>query len=160
MKRKKYYIFITLLITAIVAVTCIQCSMAPTAPANTGNVGVTQSTETTAAATTASGTTGATAAATTATTTGGQANKIHVINSSVIGTNGTISPLGDQSVNEGSDITFTMTPDAGYHVGSVVIDGNRTKEYKLDPNTSKATYTFSKVSDGHTIIVQFIQNKT
>ena len=67
MKRKKYYIFITLLITAIVAATCTQCNVAPATTTATETVEISQSTETTTAATTVSETTTTTAVESTAT---------------------------------------------------------------------------------------------
>ncbi len=45
------------------------------------------------------------------------------ITSSVEG-NGTISPLGVTSVNEGEDIMFEITPDLGYKVKDILINGD------------------------------------
>ena len=41
-----------------------------------------------------------------------------------VGPNGTISPMNPE-VNHGSDITFTITPNAGYIIDSVLVDGDR-----------------------------------
>ena len=40
------------------------------------------------------------------------------------GANGTISPGGAQTVDYGGSRTFTITPDAGYHVADVLVDGD------------------------------------
>ncbi len=39
------------------------------------------------------------------------------------GANGQISPSGAQTLNAGSSQSFTITPDAGYHVADVLVDG-------------------------------------
>ena len=36
---------------------------------------------------------------------------------------GSISPSGSVSVNHGGSQSFTITPNTGYHVDSVVVDG-------------------------------------
>jgi hypothetical protein len=63
------------------------------------------------------------------------------------GTNGSISPSGDVTVNCGSDQTFTITPDACYHVADVLVDG-----VSVGAVTS---YTFTNVTAGHTIAATF-----
>ncbi|MCX5748920.1 MAG: hypothetical protein NTZ10_01555 [Candidatus Saganbacteria bacterium] len=64
------------------------------------------------------------------------------------GANGSISPATVQTTNEGSDTTFTFTPDANYHVSQVLVDG-------ANVGTPTA-YTFSNVSANHTIEADFI----
>jgi hypothetical protein len=64
------------------------------------------------------------------------------------GPGGTISPSGAVSVNYGSDQSFTITPDAHYSVAQVLVDGS---SVTLTGNT----YTFSKVTQDHTISVSF-----
>ena len=39
------------------------------------------------------------------------------------GANGSITPSADQTVDFGADLTFTITPDTGYHVADVLVDG-------------------------------------
>ncbi len=39
------------------------------------------------------------------------------------GANGSITPLGDVSVNYGSDQEFTITPSTGYEVDEILVDG-------------------------------------
>ncbi len=63
------------------------------------------------------------------------------------GANGTISPLGNVIVSCGTDTIFTFTPDSGYYVDSVLVDG-----IKVD---SLQGYTFPNVSTNHTIHVTF-----
>ncbi|MBI4810333.1 MAG: hypothetical protein HY800_02600 [Ignavibacteriales bacterium] len=59
------------------------------------------------------------------------------------GANGSISPSGSVSVNQGSDQHFTITPNTGYHVDSLFVDGTH-----VDSTTS---YTFLNVTENHTI---------
>ncbi|MDL2239244.1 cadherin-like beta sandwich domain-containing protein, partial [Bacteroidales bacterium OttesenSCG-928-L14] len=68
--------------------------------------------------------------------------------SSVDGTNGIIDPLGNNSYIEGSDVTYTMTPDNGYIIDKVLIDNN---EVVITDNT----YTFEDISSNHSIVVKF-----
>ncbi|GFO70451.1 hypothetical protein GMLC_40300 [Geomonas limicola] len=64
------------------------------------------------------------------------------------GENGSISPAGVTTVLSGTNLTYTMTPAAGYRVADVVVDG-----------VSKGalnSYTFSKISSvNHTIYATF-----
>ncbi len=39
------------------------------------------------------------------------------------GTGGSIAPAGDITVEYGADQTFNMTPDAGYQIADVLVDG-------------------------------------
>lgn len=39
------------------------------------------------------------------------------------GANGTISPSGTQTVAEGTEVTYTITPDTGYEIEDVVLNG-------------------------------------
>ena len=65
------------------------------------------------------------------------------------GAGGSISPSGDVSVREGRDQTFTITPDKGYAVANVKIDGKSIGAVK--------SYTFENVSRTHTIEVIFMK---
>ena len=65
------------------------------------------------------------------------------------GTGGSISPSGNVSVREGRDQTFTITPDKGYAVANVKIDGKSIGAVK--------SYTFENVSRTHTIEVIFMK---
>ena len=65
------------------------------------------------------------------------------------GTGGSISPSGNVSVREGRDQTFTITPDKGYAVANVKIDGKSIGAVK--------SYTFENVSRTHTIEVVFVK---
>ena len=65
------------------------------------------------------------------------------------GAGGSISPSGNVSVREGRDQTFTITPDKGYAVANVKIDGKSIGAVK--------SYTFEKVSRTHTIEVIFMK---
>ena len=63
------------------------------------------------------------------------------------GANGTISPSGSVTVNHGGSQTFTITPNTGYHVADVLVDG-----ISVGAVTS---YTFTNVTANHTIAASF-----
>jgi len=65
------------------------------------------------------------------------------------GANGSITPSEATVVNHGTDLKFTFTPDAGYRVEDVLVDG-----VSIGP---VANYTFTDISSDHTINVIFIQ---
>ena len=65
------------------------------------------------------------------------------------GAGGSISPTGSVSVREGRDQTFTITPDKGYAVSNVKIDGKSIGAVK--------SYTFENVRRTHTIEVIFMK---
>ena len=65
------------------------------------------------------------------------------------GVNGSISPTGNVSVREGSDQTFTITPNKGYAVAKVLIDSKNVGAVK--------SYTFENVKKNHTIEVVFMK---
>ena len=66
------------------------------------------------------------------------------------GPNGTISPATPQVVDEGGSQTFNFTPDPGYHIADVLVDGISVG--------AVAGYTFGNVTDNHTIAVTFAAN--
>ena len=74
------------------------------------------------------------------------------------GENGTISPNGEINVEYGSNKTFTFTPNAGYHVNLIEIDGIALTGNDLS-NAIANGYTFSNITDNHTICSQFEINK-
>lgn len=65
------------------------------------------------------------------------------------GLNGSISPSGWTSVRDGWDQTFTITPDKGYAVAKVLVDGKSVGSVK--------SYTFKNVTKDHTIEVVFMK---
>jgi hypothetical protein len=67
------------------------------------------------------------------------------------GTGGTISPSGTVKVNHGSDQTFTITPNLGYHVTGVFVDGAAVG--------AVSSYTFTSVTASHKIAAFFTINK-
>ena len=66
------------------------------------------------------------------------------------GTNGSISPSGWTSVRDGRDQTFTITPDKGYAVANVLVDGKSVGAVK--------SYTFKNVTKDHTIEAIFMKS--
>ena len=66
------------------------------------------------------------------------------------GANGSISPSGWTSVREGWDQTFTITPDKGYAVAKVLVDGKSVG--------AVTSYTFKNVTKDHTIEAVFMKS--
>ena len=79
---------------------------------------------------------------------GNQYGTDHTIRASA-GANGTISPAGWTSVGEGGEQTFTITPDAGYAVAKVLVDGRSVG--------AVTSYTFRDVTQDHTIEAVFMK---
>ena len=63
------------------------------------------------------------------------------------GANGSISPNGTTSVNCGTSQVYTITPNAGFNIQDVLVDGIS--------QGALATYTFSNVTAAHTISAIF-----
>ena len=68
------------------------------------------------------------------------------------GANGSINPSGAVNVLEGSDADFIITPDQGYNIKEVIVNGGATEEL-TDGNS--VTYTFTNVTQDHTIHAEF-----
>jgi hypothetical protein len=60
---------------------------------------------------------------------------------------GTISPSGSVLVNGGASQTFTITPNSGYQIGAVTVDGSN--------RGAVTTFTFTSVTANHTISATF-----
>jgi uncharacterized Zn-binding protein involved in type VI secretion len=69
------------------------------------------------------------------------------------GPGGTISPVGDVTVVEGSSKTFTITADPGNRIASLIVDGAPITVTSLQT----MTYTFSNVTSDHTIAASFVR---
>jgi hypothetical protein len=61
-----------------------------------------------------------------------------------------MSPNGPVTVNEGADQSFTITPNTGYHIDTLTVDGN--------PVTPASSYAFHNVAGDHTIAASFAAN--
>ncbi|UCD81362.1 MAG: fibronectin type III domain-containing protein, partial [Desulfobacterales bacterium] len=70
----------------------------------------------------------------------------HTISASA-GPNGSISPSGSVTVNNGADQSFSIIPIQNYHVADVVVDGSSVG--------SVTSYTFNNVDGDHSIIASF-----
>ncbi len=70
----------------------------------------------------------------------------HSINASAAA-NGSISPAGVTTVANGNSQTYTITPNAGYGISALVVDGTTLP--------GAATYTFSNVTGNHYINAYF-----
>ncbi|HHU22906.1 MAG TPA: PASTA domain-containing protein [Clostridiales bacterium] len=64
-----------------------------------------------------------------------------------VGKGGSVSPRGRVSIKEGSSVTFTITPDEGYEIREVKVDGQNVGVVE--------SYTFSDVRSDHTIYAIF-----
>ena len=67
------------------------------------------------------------------------------------GSNGSISPSGKTAVVSGEDATFIITPDSGYQVADVLVDGKSVGAVR--------SYTFENVKANHTISVTFAEGE-
>lgn len=67
------------------------------------------------------------------------------------GVNGSITPLGVTSINSGGSQAYTITPNTGYKIDSITVDGN--PETVTTP--SGQNYTFSNVTANHSISASF-----
>ena len=76
-------------------------------------------------------------------------SKTYDIVASAVGS-GTIFPSGTTHVTEGGSQTYTMTANTGYEIADVVVDGVSKGAVK--------TYTFSNVTESHTISASFRAN--
>ena len=65
---------------------------------------------------------------------------------------GTIDPAGTITVPKGESKTFTITPDSGYYIKDVLVDGKSVG--------AVSTYTFKEVVADHTIHAAFAENHT
>ena len=68
------------------------------------------------------------------------------------GTGGTIAPSGNITVAPGSDQTFTVTPEEGYAIEDVRVDGTS--------QGAVTSYTFTNVTEDHTMAVSFAAKPT
>ena len=66
------------------------------------------------------------------------------------GNGGSISPSGTVTVNYDGSQSFTITPDANYTIGNVVVDGVSAG--------SVTTYNFTNVTANHTISASFTRS--
>ena len=73
-------------------------------------------------------------------------SQIHTITATA-GEGGKIDPSGAVQITDGKSRTFTITPDAGRFISDVKVDGTSVG--------TPTTYTFSKVTENHTIEVTF-----
>lgn len=85
----------------------------------------------------------------------------YIINASVdpTQTGGTISPSGDVAVDSGGSKAFTITPNAGYQISHVEVDGQAVMG--MQPVGQTQTYTVSGITAirnvTHTIVASFLQ---
>ena len=68
---------------------------------------------------------------------------------STAGANGTITPSGTKNYEYGESPSYTITPNTGYRVSSITVDGASVTE------TAPGEYTFHNIQQNHTIEVVF-----
>ena len=66
------------------------------------------------------------------------------------GANGIVTPLGTTRIETGNSRTYTITPNPGYKVAAIVVDGVQ--------RALANSFTFSNVTSSHTIHVLFTPN--
>jgi hypothetical protein len=67
------------------------------------------------------------------------------------GAGGTISPAGTSSVSSGSSLRVSITPENGYRISSVMVDGKAVGVV--------SRYTFSRIAANHTISATFSRRR-
>ncbi|MBO4615196.1 MAG: fibronectin type III domain-containing protein [Bacteroidales bacterium] len=83
--------------------------------------------------------------------------KIEVITHTItltVGEHGSVTPCGENgvvTVGDGADAEFTITPDEGYQIEAIYVDGN-----PIYCDVAGETYTFTSVSTDHTLSVTFV----
>lgn len=68
------------------------------------------------------------------------------------GANGKIMPSGNTSVSNGDSQTYDFSPNTGYKISNVIVDGQALG--------SLSKYTFTNVTENHSISVQFVSVHT
>jgi outer membrane protein assembly factor BamB len=76
----------------------------------------------------------------------GESNEIHSINA-VASAGGQISPSGSMSILDGDSLSLTITPNSGYQLVSLLVDGVTI--------ASQSAYTFNNIVSDHTIMAVF-----
>ncbi len=66
--------------------------------------------------------------------------------------NGSISPAGSNIANYGDTVSYSFSPNIGYHFDSLLVDG-------IAMNDSSSQYTFLNITATHTIDAYFSVNK-
>ena len=77
---------------------------------------------------------------------------VHHTVSVTAGPGGSVSPSGAVEVESGHSVTFTITPDEGYELSQLLIDGALT--------SLQESYTFSDVTQDHTLYAVFQLTQT
>ncbi len=71
------------------------------------------------------------------------------------GDNGSITPVGDVTINYNNNLTFTVTPDAGYTIDEVYLNGNDIAPTLTLNNDGSYSYELSSITDNFTISATF-----
>jgi hypothetical protein len=72
------------------------------------------------------------------------------------GSNGSISPASSTEIVDGSNVTYTITPNSGYQIDTVTVDSSNISTSALTTISGQTkSYTFNAVSSDHTIAVTF-----
>ena len=78
------------------------------------------------------------------------APQTYTITASLLTGGGTITPMGATTVEEGSNLTFTITPNQNCKILQVPVDGNNNPQA-----VATGSYTFSNIKANHTIEASF-----
>jgi len=71
------------------------------------------------------------------------------------GENGTITPSGEVTVEEGDDKAFTIAANSCYRIASVIVDAETENEENVTDDVVNGVYTFVNVTTPHTISATF-----
>ena len=80
---------------------------------------------------------------------------IYTITASVDGVGGSIAPSGTLIFNEGDNLLLSITPDDGYIIDQVLIDG-----VNYPDAVTSGKYVFANIDADHTITASFKKNNT
>ncbi|MCR4902034.1 MAG: hypothetical protein K6A23_04185, partial [Butyrivibrio sp.] len=79
----------------------------------------------------------------------------NVIITATAGTGGSISPSGESDYTYGSDASYTITPNTGYELSAVTVNGTSIDLSTLTESGSSYIYTFSNITSDSTIVATF-----
>ena len=86
-------------------------------------------------------------------------NDVNYVITTSCNSGGTISPLGNKQVSQGSNFLLTITPDSGYDLKTINLDGTDVTSSAVR-KVSYYEYNLNNVEKSHTIAVVFDANST
>ncbi len=77
----------------------------------------------------------------------------------ISGMNGSVSPRGTTFVAINTDLTIQITPDPGYKIGEIIVNGTSSYEEHVG-KTSSVAITLGKITNDNTVQVSFVPSET